>query len=673
MINSSMPSLTLQDTLHGVPGADRPLPVGYRLQGFELQGLIARHDITDTHRAMDNGLDAEVVIEEYMPRLLARRDALGRIAPAKVETAAIFRLGLQVFIEESRSLARCDHPSLLKVVHLFESNGTAYRVMPVYQGLSLADVRRSMSGPPDEAGLRSLLDGLLGALHTYHVASGTAHGKVHPHHVLLLEDDTPLLLSPDAAQRVCAAKTKGESVIDAASAVHADVSADLRAVALLARFCISGEELPPASNGSEPVDETLTTLVSQLFFDRPQLPYAAGFLRALDAALSDQIGERPRSAQELSEWLHRGPPRVLPLHQTLSEAENDAIQRVVSSVSRPADMNDLVDASRPPPPLTEFLGRDALPSMAAHKHPPPHASATTTSTTAPSSAPMPKEMSSLAAQSLAAAAAWEDTVAEPRAFGRATSPSASSSAAAAQTAPQSPRLSSFTTPMPEPDYLGFGSPESTAHIQLDDDFLRSSPAPASATPSRLASGQPRKFAAMWGFVALGLAVVLALAVWQWMVVPAIEVPTARGLPSVTPEQATTGMAAPQAVAPVASAVVLSPSVPNPASGSAAKNDVVNPFSGLTSSTTVVSLPEAASAVPAVELAPKVPLSIIEPPVDAKRLPPRPVAVKATSPRQLCGSRTEFSLYRCMQTQCVQAQWSKHPQCLTLKETDEVVN
>jgi serine/threonine protein kinase len=51
--------------------------------------------------------------------------------------------------------------------------------------------------------------------------------------------------------------------------------------------------------------------------------------------------------------------------------------------------------------------------------------------------------------------------------------------------------------------------------------------------------------------------------------------------------------------------------------------------------------------------------------------PPAVRLAATSPRELCGGRTQFSLYRCMQTQCAQAAWSQHVQCKLLRTRDLV--
>ena len=49
----------------------------------------------------------------------------------------------------------------------------------------------------------------------------------------------------------------------------------------------------------------------------------------------------------------------------------------------------------------------------------------------------------------------------------------------------------------------------------------------------------------------------------------------------------------------------------------------------------------------------------------------PQAVQAQGPRDACGNRTQFSLYRCMQTQCAQPQWYAHPSCKRLRLRDEV--
>jgi serine/threonine protein kinase len=47
------------------------------------------------------------------------------------------------------------------------------------------------------------------------------------------------------------------------------------------------------------------------------------------------------------------------------------------------------------------------------------------------------------------------------------------------------------------------------------------------------------------------------------------------------------------------------------------------------------------------------------------------AKPAADPRAACGGRSNFSLYYCMKTQCRQPRFASHPQCVRLRETDEV--
>lgn len=61
------------------------------------------------------------------------------------------------------------------------------------------------------------------------------------------------------------------------------------------------------------------------------------------------------------------------------------------------------------------------------------------------------------------------------------------------------------------------------------------------------------------------------------------------------------------------------------------------------------------------------------PVAAKPLPPPPKLVieRDNNPREVCGERTQFALYRCMQIQCARPRWAEHAQCKRLRERDDI--
>ena len=73
------------------------------------------------------------------------------------------------------------------------------------------------------------------------------------------------------------------------------------------------------------------------------------------------------------------------------------------------------------------------------------------------------------------------------------------------------------------------------------------------------------------------------------------------------------------------------------------------------------------AAPAVRSAPARVAPTAAPPAAAKRVAARTPA----SPREACGARTQFSLYRCMQTECAKPGFVQHAQCKRLRTRDEV--
>lgn len=60
------------------------------------------------------------------------------------------------------------------------------------------------------------------------------------------------------------------------------------------------------------------------------------------------------------------------------------------------------------------------------------------------------------------------------------------------------------------------------------------------------------------------------------------------------------------------------------------------------------------------------------PRSVKRAAAAPAVRKPVAdPRAACSGRSDFALYRCMKTQCAQARWTTHPQCVRLRQTDRV--
>ena len=258
---------------------------GHMIGSFELRGAVSRSASGIVYRAWDHGLAIDVAIKEHLPTSIARRLPSGDVAAALPNAGTAYDGSLQAFIEATRALAQCDHPALVRVLHLQIAHGTAYRVMPWVDGEPLRERRYSMSQPPDEPMLRALLDDLLGALEAVHRA-GIVHGGVHPSQIMLLRNERALLLGPCAV---------GADV----GGAPAGSWTDLRALADVARFCIGG--MPPTPDG-QPVEPT-ARIVERLLVDDSAVRYGQEFMRVLDAAASPDITQRPQSVAQFRERL----------------------------------------------------------------------------------------------------------------------------------------------------------------------------------------------------------------------------------------------------------------------------------------------------------------------------------------------------------------------------------
>src|SRR5687767_12054376 len=113
------------------------LSVGTKLGEFEITGLVGEGGFGIVYLAYDHSLERQVAMKEYMPSELASRTGEATVVVRSNRHADTFAAGMRSFINEAKLLAQFDHPSLVKVYRFWEQNGTAYMVMPFYEGITL--------------------------------------------------------------------------------------------------------------------------------------------------------------------------------------------------------------------------------------------------------------------------------------------------------------------------------------------------------------------------------------------------------------------------------------------------------------------------------------------------------------------------------------------------------
>ena len=280
------------------------LPIGTFLAEFELTHVLGEGGFGIVYQAWDHSLERKVALKEYMPSSLAARMGGATVQVKSERHRETFEAGRKSFINEAKLLAQFDHPALVKVYRFWEANGTAYMVMPLYEGVTLKDWLRGRSEPPDEAWLLGLLEPLTAALAVIH-AQNCFHRDIAPDNVILLggHGTRPLLLDFGAARRVIGDMTQALTVIlkpgyapveQYADAPHMKQGAwtDVYALAASIHFALLGKTPPPSV--SRMMGDTYEPLCTRLTGR-----YSDTFLRAIDRALRVKPDERTQTVDEL--------------------------------------------------------------------------------------------------------------------------------------------------------------------------------------------------------------------------------------------------------------------------------------------------------------------------------------------------------------------------------------
>jgi len=284
------------------PMGSNILAPGTKLGEFEITGLIGEGGFGIVSLAQDHSLQRKVALKEYMPSALAARTGQMTVSVKSDRYVDTFAAGLKSFINEARLLAQFDHPSLVKVYRFWEANGTAYMVMPYYEGVTLKEALHQLGSPPSERWLKDLLRPLFDAIAQLH-REQCFHRDIAPDNILILKNGRPLLLDFGAARRVIGDMTQALTVILKPGYAPVEQYAempdlkqgpwtDIYALASVVHFAITGKA--PIPSVARMMSDSLRPLTEQAAGR-----YSEQFLKGIDKSLAVKPNDRPQSIGEL--------------------------------------------------------------------------------------------------------------------------------------------------------------------------------------------------------------------------------------------------------------------------------------------------------------------------------------------------------------------------------------
>ena len=175
------------------------LPEGYILHWYEVQSLLGRGGYGITYLALDKNLERLVAIKEYLPIDFAARQTDQTVHPLSGEHGEMYQWGLERFLKEARTLAKFNHPNIVRVLSVFEHNNTAYMVMEYEQGEDLAGVYKKRTSFAEEE-LLDIFIPVLDGLSLVH-REGFIHRDIKPSNIYIRNDQSPVLIDFGSARQ----------------------------------------------------------------------------------------------------------------------------------------------------------------------------------------------------------------------------------------------------------------------------------------------------------------------------------------------------------------------------------------------------------------------------------------------------------------------------------------
>ncbi len=323
------------------------LPPGTMLHGYELVSVLGQGGFGITYLARHASLGREVAIKEYLPRDLALRHGSASVLPRSTELAGDFNWIRERFLDEARNLVKLESvPGIVRVLDLFEANGTAYTVMALARGDTL-EQRLDRDGRLTAPVVSRLLWPLLEGLEHVH-AAGFVHRDIKPANIILDSEDRPTLIDFGAARlamsgRTVAAMTAMYTPAYAApeqfAAAKQGAWTDIYGLSATLYHAITGNRPPSA------MERTLDSSYEELATLAPS-GFSPALLAGLDAGMMVRPADRPQSIAAWRALLKRSEP---------AGGHTVIVSKPEPLLSPPSPTSQALAPPLPPPPSPPAL------------------------------------------------------------------------------------------------------------------------------------------------------------------------------------------------------------------------------------------------------------------------------------------------------------------------------
>lgn len=276
------------------------LPMGTMLAGdYRIERVLGAGGFGITYLAEEQPLARRITIKEYFPADYAARDGAIDASPRSQDCAGDYTWGLDRFLEEAQTLAKFDHPNIVRVYRYFRANKTGYMVLHFEEGQSFKSWLKSLGRAPRQNELDRIVAPLLDALELIHNAD-FLHRDIAPDNIIIRKDGTPVLIDFGSARGEIAQHSMTVSaLVKPGYSAYEQYATTSRQQGPWSDIYSLGATLYQAVTGKRPPDAPSRMIADELVpaRDAALSSYRPTFLAAIDKALALEITQRPKSVE----------------------------------------------------------------------------------------------------------------------------------------------------------------------------------------------------------------------------------------------------------------------------------------------------------------------------------------------------------------------------------------
>ena len=285
------------------------LKIDSKLNEFTIKGVLGSGTFGITYLAYDNYLDKQVVIKEYFPNDIAIRKADRSIFPKSDSSDETFEYGLDSFLKEAQTLAKFNHPNIVRVNSFCKSHNTAYFIMDYEEGEDL-EVYLEKKPNLSEDEILAIILPLLDGLQEVHNKS-YLHRDIKPGNIYLKSSGSPMLIDFGATRYSLGIKSQSLSIILTPGYAPKEQYSSKSAQAPATDIYAIGAVMYKMVTDATPIEASERS--NDITDDRPDphiklaemnySNYSEGFKKAIDWAMEFKAKDRPQNVQELQDAL----------------------------------------------------------------------------------------------------------------------------------------------------------------------------------------------------------------------------------------------------------------------------------------------------------------------------------------------------------------------------------